>query len=494
MDRKLLFDGRRIRGETHPLMKHFGGVAAGLVNKGLHWFDKAHAVMLTEEGIIPRDIGIQILNTLREMDKEGIDKVRNALGGGSHCGELYITQKLGSDIGGWIHPGRSSADLSAVSKRVLVRDGLINYARELNNLRQILLEKAEEHIDTVMPGYSHIQHAEPITFGFYLLSWLHQFERDFERFQGAYKHMNVSPAGCAVLTTTDYPLNRQRTQELLGFDGIQTNAEEANQAADYLVESFSCLVITTGILARFAEDLYVWSSSEFNMIEISDAYCGTSSIMPQKRNAQGLEAVRWLASVVIGDLVSFLVLIKGQSWAREWAPNSPSLISDAFDKCLPALQLMGGMVKDLEVNKELMKERAGMFWTTATSLANNIQREKGIPYRHAHHVVAILVRLAYEEGKSPKDVTSEMVDRASVESNGQPLNLGDEFVSRSLDPAMVVKSKKIIGGTAPERIKEDIADRLERLGKDQKIVASLEAKLDAASEKLESAIDKLVGK
>lgn len=485
--------GVRLTEEMSPLLyKYFYTLTRGKMWEGFHMFDKVHAVMLTEEGIIPKEVGIKLLKALRQMEKEGVKEVTESLGGHMHCGEAYITKTIGPEVGAWINIGRSSADLGRVNYRVYVREKLIAVMRGVINFRRTLLSKADEHIDTVMPGYTHGQHAEPVTFGFYMVSWVHPLERDFERLCMGYKHVNISPAGCAVLTTTDFPINRKRTQELLGFDDICTNAKDGIWSQDYLEEVLSIWMSTVGTLARLADDLNVWCSSEFKMVDLPDAFCGTSSIMPQKRNPYGTECTRGLATDVLGSLTSFLAVTKAQSDAGDMSQMGQMYAYDAAEKTLAALQIMDGVVKGLKVNRELMRERAKMFWTQATFLANTIVRKKGIPFRIAHQIVARLVRMAYDEGKKPGEVTSEMVDRAAKEIGAQQLQLSEEALRKALDPEIIVRSKKAIGGTAPERVKEDIASSSRRLVEDEKIVATLETKLATAEKKLGATIDELL--
>jgi argininosuccinate lyase len=492
--------GGRLTTEMSPLLyKYYYAPTTGKAMwegfqrfKGFHIFDKAHVVMLTEERIIPKEVGIKILEALRQMEREGIQKVGEELGG-MYFGEAYVTKILGPEIGGWVHCGRSSGDLVGVSYRVDARDAEIVVMKELIKIRETFLKRAEEHINTIMPGYSHLQHAEPITFAFYLLSWVHQFERDFERFQGAYKHTNISPAGCAILTTSDFPVNRKRTQELLGFDDIYTNARDAIWTVDYLLELLGALMGTAGALGKLADDLEIWHTSEFSLIEQPDAFCGTSSIMPQKKNSLGTECVRGLNGDVIGNVMAFLAVTKGQSESGESWAMAPFYLYNAAESCLAALQIMEGIVRDLKVNKEIMKERAGMFWTQATTLANTMVRERKIPFRMAHQIVGSLVKTTYEEGKKPEDVTPEMVDKAAREFGSEPLHLDDDTVRKALDPPTIVASKKAIGGTAPERVKEDIASGLKRIKEDETVVVTLEAKLATAGKKLRAAIDRIIG-
>ena len=485
--------GIRLTAEMSPLLgKYFYGADKGTRWKGLQMFDNAHTVMLTEEGIIPKQTGVRILKALRQMESGGVQKVREELDNPLDCGEGYVTSIVGPELGGWMNCGRSYGDLGGVAYRVDTRDAIIATMKELINIRKTFLEKAEEHIDTIMPGYSHLQHAEPITFGFYLVSWVHQFERDFERFRCAYKHTNISPAGCAILTTTDFPINRKRTQELLGFDDMYTNARDAIWTIDYLEETLSAFMGMIRALSRAAGDLDIWHTSEFCMVEHPDAFCGSSYIMPQKKNAYGAECIRWLNANVLGNVMTFIAATNRNSDSGEGF-KVPICLFHAFESCLGALQIMNGIVKDAIVHRERMRERTEMFWAQASTLANMIVREKEIPFRLAHDIVGVLVKMTYDEGKKPKDVDTKMLNRAAKKLGVQPLNLSEETLRKALDPAMVVRSKKIIGGTAPERVKEDITSSFERMHQDKEVVAAIEVNIATAEKKLRAAIDRIIG-
>ncbi len=485
--------GIRLTAEMSPLIyQYFYAPMKGKAWKGFHMFDKAHTVMLMEEKIIPAKIGLEILRALKKMEAEGAEKIRESLGGHMHCGEAYVTKEIGPEYAGWIHCGRSSGDLQAVGARVDARDAELAVMKSLVQFQKTLLQKAEEHIDTLMPGYTHLQHAEPITFAFYLLSFQHQWERDFERFHAAFGHTNISPAGCAILTTTDFPINRQRTRELLGFDALYTNAKDAVWSMDFLIECLGAMACTAGGLSRLAEDLSIWHSSEFGMVEIPDEYCGTSSIMPQKKNPYGTEAVRGLYGDVAGNLMTFLTQTNHQSDACEMLTMTPLCLYQAQEKCLAAVQIMDGVIKDLKVHCEVMKNRTSMFWAQATSLANSIVKEKGLPFRLAHQIVGILVRMAYEEKKRPDDVTTEMIDRASVEASGKPLLLPPEMVSRALDPGAIVQSKKAPGGTSRERVQADLQTSRQKVERQENIIQEIERKLFDAEVKLEEAVQALI--
>lgn len=486
--------GVRLTAEMSPLLyKHFYARKTPImVQIGYHMFDKAHVVMLTETGCIPKEAGAGILRALRQMDKEGVEKIRAELGGHMHCGEAYATKIAGPDAGGWIHCGRSSGDLGAVAHRIAIRDFELRVMNQLIQIRETFLERAEEHLETIMPGYTHLQHAEPITYGFYLLSWIHQFERDFGRFFDAYRRTNISPAGCAILTTTDFPLDRARTQELLGFDGMYTNAKDGIWSMDHLSEAMGALMTGAGTVARLADDLNIWHSSEFGMVEHPDEFCGTSSIMPQKKNPYGTECVRGLASNVIGQVVGFWASTKAQSDSCEMVVMSPSHVYEAFESYLGALEIIGGVVSGLKLDKDQMRKRAGMFWAQASTLANVITREKNLPFRVSHQIVGVLVRIAYEERKSPEDITPEMVDRAYMEISGRKLNLSQDALRQALDPETVVRNRGLIGGPSPDETAADVVRVRESLAADHKNLNAFQERLIRSQEQLEKAIDLII--
>jgi len=482
--------GVRLSAEMSPLLyKYFYAPMKGKAWKGFHMFDKAHTVMITEDGIIPKAAGTAILKALRKMEAEGVERVRESLGGHMHCGEAYATMTAGPELAGWMHVGRSSGDLQAVGARVDARDFEIAFMKNLIRLRQTLLRRAEEHLDTVMPGYTHLQHAEPITLAFYLLSFVHQLERDFERFQGAYRRTNLSPAGCAILTTSDFPINRERTRALMGFDALMTNAKDAIWTMDYLTECLGCILGTAGVLTRLADDLCIWHSSEFGMVEIPDEFCGTSSIMPQKKNPYGTEAVRGLSGDVAGSAMAFFAQTNHQSDSCEMLTMAPLCLYQAADRCLAALQIIDGVVHGLKVNRGVMAVRAGRYWAQATSLANTLVQEKQLPFRSAHQIIGVLVRMAYDQGRAPAEVSAEMLDEAARQVTGQPLGLEETRLREALDPSVIIRSKKAIGGTAPERVQEDLRSSLARVKEEEQIVVGIESSLTQAEKELEAAID-----
>ncbi len=457
-----------------------------------HMFDKAHLVMLTEEDIIPREDGVKMLAALREMEAEGVEKVRMRVGDGIHSGEAYLIRKLSEEIGGRIHLGRSSGDLLEVLRKVKQRDKLLEVMAEVNNFREVLFKVAGEHIDTVMPGFTLGQNAQPITLGHLLLSWASVLARDFERLGETYQRVNVSPAGAAIMTGSDFPLNRWRTAELLGFDRPLENTHDAILSHDVLIEVMAVLAILSANLGRWAEDIVLWVTSEFRLIDIPDRFCNTSSIMPQKKNPTAMGAVKGAFASAVSSLNMVFMAEKDPTGF----PVSISYEEDAqvktFDDSLRDLRCFKDLIPSMKVNKELMRERAGAFWAQATDVAGALVREKGLPWRTAHQIVGILVRLSYERGLKPQEVDTKLLDEAAIQYMNKPVGLSAESLKKSLDPAEFVKGRTLYGGPAPEEVLRRISDFQEKLKRDREKVTAWQNKLKEAARKMERAIDTLI--
>src|SRR5215468_4009001 len=392
-----------------------------------HCFDKAHVVMLSEEGLIPKQDGTAILRAFREMESTGWEQVRRDGGHGLFSGEAFLIERLGEEIGGKIHLGRSSGDLNSVSARIGLRGKLLDVMEADLKCRNAYLKLAEQHLETVLPTYTMMQQAQVGTFAHYLVAWTLPLERDFARLKGAYDRTNVSSAGAGIGTGSDFPLNRARTAELLGFDGVCQNVRDANAGRDFVLEALSAITILMLNVAWATDTIYLFASNEFNFVEMADRYCGTSSIMPQKKNPHSLMVVSDAASQLNGAL-SFMMMN-----ARSFSGSvKPVLLH--FDATAEALNLWAGIVSTLIVHKDVMRQRTLDFWALATDLAGAMVREKKIPWRTAHQITAILVRMSLEQGKKPSDIDSAFVDLAAREYVGKGVGLSDEKIRQMLDP------------------------------------------------------------
>jgi argininosuccinate lyase len=451
-----------------------------------HMFDKAHVVMLTEEGLLPRADGVAILSAFRRMESEGWQRIRSEGGHGLFSGEAYLIEQLGEEIGGKIHLGRSSGDLNSVSARIGVREKLLNTMAAVLRCRESYLELAEQHLETVLPTYTMWQQAQIGTFAHYLVAWALPLERDFERLVGAYDRTNSSSAGAGIGTGSDFPLNRQRTGELLGFDGVCENVRDANAGRDFVLESLSTLAILMANTASATDTIYLFSSNEFSFVEMADRYCGTSSIMPQKKNPHSLMNVSELASQLSGSLTAALTNSRSIS-------GSVKAVLQNFDATIEALDLWAGIISTLQVNKAIMRQKTTDFWALATDLAGAMVRQAKLPWRTAHQITAILVRMALEQGKKTADVDSAFVDQAAKEYIGEPLNLSNGAIREALDPLRAVKARTLFGGTAPAEVKRQIDQCQVGMQRDAEVLAGKRAKLTEAAALLEKSIDALVG-
>ncbi len=459
----------------------------------IHAFDKAHLVMLAEEKLIPVRDAVAMLRVLRETEREGIERARLASGGGMHSGEQLLIRRLSEEVGGRIHLGRSSGDLGAVSTKIVQRDKMLDVMQHLNRVRSVVLSEAEAHAETVMPGYTHGQHAQPTTLGHEFAAWAAVLERDFERAIQAYRRINVSPAGAAILTGSNFPLNRHRTAELLGFDRPAPNTFDAILSHDTELDSFCVLAILNADLARWADDLMLWSTSEFGMVDVPDRFCGTSSIMMQKKNPYAPQYLKGLGAASLGGLVTAFHAEKGPTGMSilDRQPARDALWT-LYDDTVRDLVWLCDLLPALRWNTSLMRARAGAYWGPATDIAGALVEEQGLPWRTAHQIVGILVRLGYERGFGPGEVTPELLDEAAVAYMDRPVHLSEARLRAAVDPERFVRARAILGGPAPEEVRRRLADFRATLARDERADREARRQVDEAQQKLESAIDALM--
>jgi argininosuccinate lyase len=487
--------GIRLRDDLLPELTRLAGHRTRPMLGALHAFDKAHAVMLVETGLLRREHGAAILGALRAMEREGVDAARLKHGGGLHSGEQYLIRTLGEDVGGRLHLGRSSGDLSSVAINTLQRDGVLAVMQAVNRLRRVLLDLAAAHMGTIMPGYTFGQHAQPMTLAHLLLSWVATLERDFDRLRGCFERVDVSPAGCVIMVGTDFPLDRARTAELLGFGAIHDNAADAilELTADDSLDAPAVLAVLYHSLARWADDLILWSTREFHFVEIPDRFCNTSSIMMQKKNVVGPAEVKGAAAEALGCFVTSYHALKGPTGLpvqeRYYALEQLWRVAD---HCVRDLGWFCELLPALEIRREHLHEQAWRHWGTATDLAGALVRERDLPWRTAHQIVGILVRLAEERGLGPDAVTPALLDEAAVLYNGQPLKLEPRAMRQALDPDRFVAARSLRGGPAAAESERQRARFAEALGRDEGTVRAIQERQALAARTLEAAIDAIL--
>jgi argininosuccinate lyase len=489
--------GIRMREEMLPQLGQLYGSRTRAMLPAVHAFDKAHTVMLVEEGLLARDAGAAILREFRLLDRDNtIVETRAKVGGGLHSGEQYVIRKLGEDIGGRFHLARSSGDLSSVAINTLQREKLLAAMRGINRLRRVLIDLARKHTDTIMPGYSFGQHAQPMTLAHLWLSWAATLARDFERFHGAYRRINTSPAGAAIMVGSNFAVNRARTAELLGFDAVHENCADAilELNADDSLEVPSVIAVLYHSMAKWADDLIQWSTSEYRFVDIPDRYCNTSSIMMQKKNVIGPAEVKGASAEALGCFVSSYHALKGTTGLpiteRYYALETLWRVAD---NCVRDLGWFCDLLPALDIREAHMREQAWMHWATATDLAGALVSKRDMPWRTAHQIVGILVRLCEERGLTPADVTPALLDEAAVLYHDKPAGLSDGDIHDALDPGRFIAARTLRGGPAPAESMRQADLFLQATLDDEGIVKGIDARLAESARKLEAAVDAVVG-
>ena len=488
--------GIRLREEMLPQLGKLAAGRSRLMFHALHAFDKAQAVMLVEEGLLRREHGRAILEALRRMEEDGVEEVRTKSGGGLHSGEQYLIRALGEEIGGRLHLGRSSGDLSSVGINTLQREKVLRLLEGVNKLRRVLVALARRHTDTILPGYSFGQHAQPMTLAHLLLSWAANLARDFERLHGVYGRVNTSPAGAAIMVGSDFPLNRERTAELLGFDSIHENMADAilELNADDSLDVPMAVALLYHTLAKWADDLILWSTSEFGFVDIPDRFCNTSSIMMQKKNVIGPAEVKGASAEAIGCVVTAYHALKGPTGLpiteRYYALEALWRVSD---NCARDLDWFCELLPALGIRTSRMREQAWRHWATATDLAGALCRERDLPWRTAHQIVGILVRLCEDRGVGPDGATPALLDEAAIDYHGEPAGLDAAQIKTALDPGRFIAARTMRGGPAPAESLRQAIFFEDGLKAGEATVASINTRLAAAARTLEAAIDAIIG-
>jgi argininosuccinate lyase len=361
--------------------------------------------------------------------------------------EKRLTDKIG-DAGKRLHTGRSRNDQVATDVRLWLRTVADDAIAGIQKLQLAILDLAEQHADTIMPGFTHLQVAQPVTFGHHLMAYFEMLNRDAERFVDARKRINRLPLGAAALAGTSYPINREMVAELLGFDSVCTNSLDAVSDRDFAIEFTAASSVLMMHLSRFSEELVLWCSPRFGFVEIADRFCTGSSIMPQKKNPDVPELVRGKTGRVYGHLTSLLTLMKSQPLAyNKDNQEDKEPLFDTADTLLVTLEIYADMLRGITVNQDNMRQAALEGFSTATDLADYLVK-KGLPFRDAHEVVALAVKLGVNKGCDLAEMSLAELQQFN------PLISEDVFDVLTLEGS--VASRNHIGGTAPAQVKNAI--------------------------------------
>ncbi|GAA5818813.1 MAG: argininosuccinate lyase [Methanobrevibacter sp. CfCl-M3] len=415
----------------------------------------AHTLMLKEEKIVDKEIADKILEALFKLMDEGYDALNfNHTDEDIHMAvEKYVIKSVGDDAG-FMHTAKSRNDQVATDIRLSLRVKINEIQIFILEFIEGLLELAIEHKNTIFVGYTHLQHGQTITFGHHLMAYAQSLKRDYERLKDSYKRVNLNPLGSGALATTTFPINRELTTKILGFDAYLENSMDGVSSRDFIVEIVSDLAILSSNLCKIAEELIIWSSYEFRLIEITDEFSSTSSIMPQKKNPDVAELVRGKSSIITGELMTILMILKGipYTYNRDLQEINPHLWN-VIENTEAILSITSKMTLSINFKKERGLELAYKNFATATDLADLMVKEKKTPFRIAHQIVGRIVNeVNSNDDLDFNKIDSEFVDKIAIKLTGKSLSLPNDLIKKALDPVQNVKSRNIIGGPAPEMV------------------------------------------
>ena len=444
--------GGRFEGTVEDWVEQFG--ASISFDHQLAKFDLmgslAHVQMLGQTGILSLEEAEQIQDGLQALlrDLEAGELHFDIANEDIHMNmEVLLTEKIGP-LAGKLHTARSRNDQVATDMHLYLKEQLGHVLDKLANLNSVLLDLAEKHVETIMPGYTHLQHAQPISFAHHLMAYYNMFQRDSERFAFNMKHTDLSPLGAAALAGTTFPINRQLSSDLLGFQQPYTNSLDAVSDRDFILEFLSNASILMMHMSRFCEEIINWCSFEYQYISLSDSFSTGSSIMPQKKNPDMAELIRGKTGRVYGHLLGLLTVMKSLPLAynKDLQEDKEGMF-DTVETILNSLDVLAGMLSSMQVNKAKMQQSTENDFSNATELADYLA-EKGLPFREAHEIVGKLVLDSIKHGKNIQDWDLEELQVY------HPLIEEDIYIY--LRPETAVQRRNSLGGTGFEQVKYQI--------------------------------------
>src|SRR5271163_3029357 len=454
--------------------------------------NRAHVVMLRRQGIITPEVAKALLAAFATMERAGAAAYAPdpRLEDPYFNYEAAVIALTGADTGGRMHIARSRNDLGATLNRLQCRDAALALIDNLQELIAVLIERADQFADVVMPGYTHMQPAQPATYGFYLLGVADAFMRDSGRLDDLWPRINLNPLGAAAMAGTSFPIDRDLTTSLLGFDGVIEHTQDCVASRDYALELLAVCVQMAVTWSRLAQDFYTMVMHEFQTLELPDRVAGTSSIMPQKKNPVVMEHLKGKSALVLGAYVAAATAMRATSFSNTIDGNRESLTMawDAFGECRDCLKLATVMVDAAQPNRARMLSLAERNFSTATDLADAMVREAGLSFRDAHHVAGGVVRMAMDQGLGANQITSAMVDQAAREVIGRPLGMAAATVASCLDPTQVVAARRTVGGPAPEEVRRRAGVLGKTLASARATQAERRSRLAAAQQRLQAAM------
>ncbi|MCZ6675783.1 MAG: argininosuccinate lyase [Candidatus Poribacteria bacterium] len=455
------------------------------------WGSQAHAIMLARQGIISDNDLRQILHWLGKAEadfREGKFILQPEKEDVHMNVEAYLIEGAGSEYGGKLHTARSRNDQVLVDAHLYIREQILKTQQGLSRLCQAFLSIAKAHTETVMPGYTHTQHAQPISLGFWATAYVSMFLRDQKRLNMAYELVNMNPLGACALAGTSFPIDRHLTTQLLGFDATHEHALDIISSRDFIVETLFALTLLMTSLSRLSEEIVCWTTYEFNIAVLDDAYATGSSIMPQKKNADIAELTRGRTGRVYGALMDLLTNLKGlpMGYNRDLQEDKPPLWT-AFDVVQSCLGILPGLLETTEFKADRMEALANANFATATELANFLVSEQGLPFRKCHEIVGGVVGALAKMGKTFHDW-----DDTQKQLQARGIDLPIPQLQRILDPILALHHNRSFGGTSPREVKRMVGEFETKLNEIDDQIRARQEKIDTAHQKTARIIEQVL--
>jgi len=452
--------------------------------------------MLHEQGIIPKGALRQILEALegiRAEWREGKVRIGAEYEDVHEYIEARVIEKVGIGVGGMIHTGRSRNDQVVVDMRLRVREELLETAEQLLELASALLKRAGENVETLMMLYTHGQHAQVGTLAHYLVSYADALLRDFQRLMECYSRVNLNPLGAGPVGGTSIGIDRRRTTELLGFDGLVENSIDATSGRDWAVEAAAACSILMSDLSRVAADLLEWSTVEFGYVELADEYASSSSIMPQKKNPSTLELIRGKSAEVYGCLTELLTMVKGVgSGYYQDLQQTKIPLWRCLDTTRTSLEVMTGIVSTMKVNAGRMRERLEGRLLVAVELAETLVTDASISFREAYRLVASLVREKLESKEGLSDLTPTDLERKSMEILGKGVKVDEGVLKEATDPETCLLRRRSQGSPHPDQVTGMLSRRKKIMSEYKSQFKEREIKVSKAMDGLRKMVERYI--
>lgn len=461
----------------------------------MHAVSQAHLLMLLDAGLVNRNSAAVVANEMLALEDAGQTALPNDPG----LEDLYfnyetaLTRRLGPVLGGSLHIGRSRNDIGATTDRMRARLEVLGLLDQLNAVRRCLLDGAGRHADVIMPGYTHMQPSQPVTFGFYLLGPASAFAREVERLQGELRRMDQSPLGAAAMAGTSFPIDRDVTAGLLGFSSPAEHSQDAVASRDWMVALASINASVAVLWSRIAQDFYIWSTMEFGLIEFADSLAGVSSIMPQKKNPVVLEVLKANAGEVIGDLTAVLSTMRASHFTHSIDATRASLNRawSSFETSRASLTLLALAIRSVAPRAERMAQLSRSNFSTMTDLAELLTQSFGLSFRDGHHAVGSIVRTALADRISSDEITPGMVSEALGKLDGEAPAIDEQWLAGALAPAGSLARRRSAGSPAGDNVRAMLERLTADLDRDEAAIAEARNAVQASRAALRQQVEKL---